>query len=229
MSDQDAGDEAARDEIAALEAFEAQFKPDDFAEVAQALGLAPEPETLVWLRDLLLPEFRFFVGSGLADKPSREERIDRLEKLHDAAATLDALLGPGGARSGLSRRFWGSNLITDQFTDTLRILALEAEKQIQRLRSSPGQGGRPRKDAARQLGKDLIRVYQKIMRKRAKDLNFESFYDFGAAAAHCLRATVPGVDAEIPRSPRALREDLQEIWKSVANKQNEKPLPLKTQ
>jgi hypothetical protein len=136
-------EQAVRDEIAALEAFEAQFKPDDFVGVARPLtypgtrnpGMAPGP---------LLPEFRFFVESCLAEKLSPKERIDRAEKLRDAAAALDALLGPGGARSGLSRRFWGSNLITDQFTDTLRILAHEVDSQIQRLRSSSrGRAGRP--------------------------------------------------------------------------------------
>ncbi len=34
MSDQDAGDEASRDQIAGLEDFEAKFKPQDFAGVA---------------------------------------------------------------------------------------------------------------------------------------------------------------------------------------------------
>ena len=38
MSDQDAGDEASRDQIADLEDFEAKFKPEDFAGVAQAFG-----------------------------------------------------------------------------------------------------------------------------------------------------------------------------------------------
>jgi hypothetical protein len=197
--------------------------------MAKALHLPEEPETLCWLRSLLLPEFRSFVEDCSGQKVSREERIAGLEKLHDAAAALDVLLGPGGTRSGLPRRFWGSNLITDQFTDTLRVLAREADKQIQRVRSSPGQGGRPRKDAARQLGKDLIRVYEKMMGKKAKDLNFERFHQFAAAAYRCLRVSVPGVDGEIPPSPRALRDGLREIWKTVASKQNEKLLPLKTQ
>jgi hypothetical protein len=226
---QAAGDEGFRDEIADLEAFEAQFKPDDFVGVAHALGLPPDPETLAWLRDLLLPEFRFFVESCSGEKLSREERIDRAEKLRDTAVALAALLGPGGARSGLSRRFWGSNLITDQFTDTLRVLAVEAERQIERLRASRGIGGRPPKEAFRQLSADLVRVYEKITREGVKDLNFDRFYRFAVAACRCLRAVVPAVNGEIPRSPRALREGLREIWKSVANKQNEKPLPLKTQ
>ena len=51
MSDQDAGDEASRDQIAALEDFEAKFKPQDFAGVAQALRLSEEPETLSCLRE----------------------------------------------------------------------------------------------------------------------------------------------------------------------------------
>jgi hypothetical protein len=164
MSDQGAGDEASRDQIAALQAFEAQFKPEDFAGVAQALRLPEEPETLCCLRNLLLPEFRLLVESCSGAKATREEKISRLEKLRGEATALEALLGPGGTQSGLSRRFWGSNLITDQFTETLRVLALEAGRQIQRLRSSPGKRGRRRKDAARQLGKDLIRVYEKLFK-----------------------------------------------------------------
>src|SRR5262249_47078986 len=110
MSDQGVADEWSRDQIAALEAFEAKFKPDDFTWVAHALRLPEEPETLSWLREMLLPEFRFFVESCSGRKVSREEKIDRLGKLRNAAATLDILLGPGGTRSGLPRRLWGSNL-----------------------------------------------------------------------------------------------------------------------
>jgi hypothetical protein len=215
MSDQDAGDEASRDEIVDLEAFEAQFKQDDFAGVAEALGLPPDPETLAWLRSLLLPEFRFFVATCPGEKVSREERIDRAKKLRDAAATLDNLLGPGGARSGLPRRFWASGVMTDQFRDTLRVLAREADAQVQRLRSSPpGQGGRPPKSAARQLGVDLIRVFEKLTQKRAKDLEFNEFYRFAAAAFQCLAVSVPGTNSAFP-ALSALPAALRESWTSV--------------
>jgi hypothetical protein len=229
MSDQDADDEAARDEMADLEAVEDKFKPEDFAEVAEALDLPAQPEILAWLRDLLLPEFRFFIESCPGEGFSRDEQIARLDELRVAAITLDRSLRPGGTIMHLSRRFWGSDLITDQFIDTLRVLAVEAGKQIQRLRSSRGQEGRPRKDAARQLGRDLIRVYEKIITKRDKDLNFGRFYRFAATAFRCLRVSVPAVGGEFPVSQRALRDSLREIWNSASNKQNEKPLPLKTQ
>jgi hypothetical protein len=225
MSDQDADDEAAHDEIADLEAVEDKFKPEDFAEVAEALDLPAKPEILAWLRDLLLPEFRFFIESCPGEELSRDERIDRARKLRDTARALDTLLGPGGARSGLSWRFWG--LITDQFTDTLRGLAHQADRQIQRLRSSPpGQAGRPPKGAFRQLGAGLIRIFEKMTRKRAKDLDFDEFGRFAAAACHCLRVRVPEADRAFPVSPRALRDGLLKTWNSVVKTQSEKPLPL---
>jgi hypothetical protein len=218
MSDQDAGDEASRDQIAALEAFEAKFKPEDFAGVAQALRLPEEPETLSWLRNLLLPDFRLFVECSAGKKATREEQISRLEKLRDTATGLEALLRPGGTRSGLPRRLWGSNLISDQFTQTLGVLALEAERQIQRLRSSPrGRAGRPRKEAFRQLGADLIRTFEKITQRKARDLHFDNFCLFADAACRSLRAAVPAADADLPQSVRGLRESMLETWKSVVN------------
>jgi hypothetical protein len=56
---------------------------------------------------------------------------------------LDGLLRPGGTRSGLPRRFWGSNLISDQFTHTLRVLALEADRQIAKAGLLPQVGRDP--------------------------------------------------------------------------------------
>jgi hypothetical protein len=218
MSDQDAGDEAFQDQITALEDFEAKFKPADFAGVAQVLRLTDDLGTLSWFRELLLPDFRLFVESCSGVKTAKEERVSQLEKLRDTAAALNALLGPGGTQSGLSRRFWGSNLISDQFTDTLRVLALEAGRQIQRLRSSPpGRAGRPRNEAFRQLGADLIRTFEKITQREAKDLHFDNFYVFAAAACRSLRVAVSAVEAHLPQSVRALRESLLETWKSVVN------------
>jgi hypothetical protein len=218
MPDQVAADEASRDQIADLEAFEAKFKPENFAGGAHTLCLTDDPETLCCLRSLLLPEFRFFIESCSGAKATREEQVSRLERLRNTATELDGLLGPGGSQSGLPRRLWGSNLISDQFTQTLGVLALEAERQIQRLRSSPqGRAGRPRKETFRQLGADLIRTFEKITRRKAKDLHFDDFYLFAAAACRSLRVAVPAVEAHLPQSVRALRESLLETWKSVVN------------
>jgi hypothetical protein len=75
MSDEDPSEAALQEEIAELEAFEAQFKAADFAGVAEALRLAPEPETLSCLRRWLLPEFRFFIACCPGVQLSRDERI----------------------------------------------------------------------------------------------------------------------------------------------------------
>jgi hypothetical protein len=139
------------------------------------------------------------------------------------------LLEPGGARSNL-RRFWISELAGDQFRKKLRALAGEAEMQIRRLQSAPrGRVGRRPLEAFRQLGDDLIRVFEKTTRKTAEEPDFSRFYRFAAAVCRCLHDSAPEVDGEIPRSPRALRDGLREIWKSVTKKQNEKPLPIKDQ
>jgi hypothetical protein len=228
VSDRDESAEAPEDDPL-WDTFEASFPLEAFAEVAQAVDLPEDPETLAWLRDLLLPEFRFFVESCPGEEFSHEERITRLEGLRDAAVTLDRSLGPGETLLRFPRRVWDSDLITDQFIDTLRILALEAGKQIQRLRSSRGQEGRRRKDAARQLGKDLLRVCQTIMRQRARDVDCDCFYRFAQAACGCLRASMRHLDRHLFQSPRQLRVEIREIWSSRVNKQNEKPLPRQNQ
>src|SRR5262252_4129341 len=111
MSDKDAANEADRDQIAALEDFEAKFKSEDFADVAHVLGLSgEEPETLLCLREHLVPEFRFFVESCSGPRLSREDRIERLGNLRRAAAALSNSLAGGGAIADLPRS-WFSELV----------------------------------------------------------------------------------------------------------------------
>jgi hypothetical protein len=228
VPDQDAGEDAPSCDPLG-DAIEALFPLAAFAGVAQVLDLPEDPKILAWLRSWLLPEFRCFLGSGSGKRLSREEKIERAEKLHDAAVALDALLGPGGVWSWLPLEFWDSNLETDQFTDTLRIFAREVETQIQRLRCSQGQGGRPRKDDARQLGADLIRVFATISRKRPKDLDFKKFKRFAGAVFRCLRTRVPAVAGQIPATPRALHDMLKDVWKFEVDQENEKPPLVKSE
>jgi hypothetical protein len=111
----------------------------------------------------------------------------------------------------------------------MRALAGEAEMQIRRLQSAArGRVGRPL-EAFRQLGDDLFRVFEKTTRKTAEEPDFNRFYRFAAAVCRCLHDSAPEVDGEIPRTPRALRDGLREIWKSATENQNEKFLPIKHQ
>jgi hypothetical protein len=223
MSDQGIGDDGSLDDPLG-DAFEEDFQPEKFARVAQALDVPEDLETLVWLRDLLLPSIRLLGEGRPAPKLSHKKRIGRLKKLREAAVTLEALLGPGGSKSGLPWRMWGSKLLTDQFTGTLRVLALEADKQIQRR----GQGGAPPKDEARQLGEDLIGVYEKLMRKRAEDLDFGRFNRFAAAVFSCMRSCAPTIGRKIPPTPRTLRDMLREVWELEVDPKDEKTLPVET-
>jgi hypothetical protein len=219
---QDAVEEAVRDEIADLEAFEARFPADAFEAAAEVLGIAEDPEAQARLRYCLLPEFRFFLANCSGEKLTREERMKRLKFLRDAATALQVSLGPGGARLLLPRKFLGPELLSDQFRATLRSLADEADKQLLRLRSSRGKSGRPPKDAIRQLGKDLIRVFRNV-KDEADELNWENFHRFASAACHCLRSRFPEVNGEFPKTPRDMRETLREVWNSEVLGKTKKP------
>jgi hypothetical protein len=212
MSDEDPSEAALQEEIAELEAFEAQFKAADFAGVAEALRLAPEPETLSCLRRWLLPEFRFFIACCPGVQLSRDERIRRLQTLHDAATTLLSSIGPGGAWSLLSRKFLDPDLLSDRFSATVRSLADEATAQIRRLRASRDQAGRPRLEAFRQFGEDLIRVYRTIGEKTSVASDWDDFYRFARAACRCLERSMPAVVTDFPTSSRAMRDHLREVW-----------------
>src|ERR1700730_5563769 len=210
MSGENPSEAALQDEIADLEAFEAQFTPGDFAGVADALGLPAEPETLSCLRSLLLPEFRTFVALSPGDRLSRDDRITRLQRLHDAATALRRSLTL--ARSLLPRKYLGPELLSDQFRATLRSLADDAAAQIRRSRASRGKPGRPRLEAFRQLGEDLIRVYRTLEAKTAVVSEWDDFYRFAVAACRCLESCVPAVVADLPKSQRAMRDNLREVW-----------------
>jgi hypothetical protein len=215
-------DETDQSDIADLEAFEARFPPEVFAGVAEALRLPPEPETLSWLRCLLLPEFRFFVALCPGEKLSRDERIARLEKLRDAATALLASLRP--ARSLLPRKYLGPELLSDQFRATVRSLADETARQLQRQHSSRGPAGRPAKSAFRQLTADLARVYKCVTGKDATRPDWKGgskyggkFYEFVAAVEQCLRSvfTDPEVLDQLPDTQAAIGDGLRKNWGEI--------------
>jgi hypothetical protein len=209
VSEEARDEEACRDEMAA---FKARFPPEAFEGVAEALGLLPEPKNLSVLRDWLLPELYFFFVSCPGEESTRKERIRHLEDLQNAATTLLASIGPGGALFYMPRKYLGPELLSDQFRATLRSLADDAAAQIRRSRASRGQPGRPRLEAFRQLGEDLIRVYRTIGAKTAVASEWDDFYRFAVAACRCLESCMPAVVADFPKSQRAMRDNLREVW-----------------
>jgi hypothetical protein len=82
MSDEEIDlDQAWRDEIADLEAFEARFQPDAFKRVASALNLRDTEEDLKAIGHWLLPYFYNFFSGRPYKEPPRKERIAKLKKL----------------------------------------------------------------------------------------------------------------------------------------------------
>jgi hypothetical protein len=72
-------------------------------------------------------------------------------------------------------KYLGHELLNDQFGATIGSLADDAALQIQRLRASRDKAGRPRLEAFRQLGEDLIRVYRTLGAKKAVPLEWDGF------------------------------------------------------
>jgi len=70
-SDEADVDQARRDEIADLEAFEARFPLEAFEDIARALGVSTERPSLEVLRQWLREDFSWFCSSRVGDKSSR--------------------------------------------------------------------------------------------------------------------------------------------------------------
>src|SRR5260370_15331657 len=87
MSDQDAGDEASRDDPL-WDAFEARFPPGAFEPIARALGKGMERPSLEALRGWLLPDFCSFYASCTTDKDFRTQRVRELKNRAKAAVAL---------------------------------------------------------------------------------------------------------------------------------------------
>jgi hypothetical protein len=89
------------------------------------LGLLTEPESLSCLRRRLLPEFRFFLASCPGERLSRDDRIIRLQRLHNAATALPRSLPP--VSSLPPRKYLGHELLNDQLGATIGSLADDGE------------------------------------------------------------------------------------------------------
>ncbi|HKM71337.1 MAG TPA: hypothetical protein VJX94_15005 [Stellaceae bacterium] len=227
MSDPDGDDEWIKDRIA----FEARFPLAAFEPIAKALRKSTGPRSLQALRGWLLPHFYFLHLNCTGNEPTRDERIKGLIKLREAATTLISSAGIGGIwmelTGGVLKAAWDG-----QFKATVQRLADEADEQIRKL-SKPDRGGRPSKDAFRQLSSDLVRVYEGLKGEPARKPHWIAgsvyggdFFEFAEAVWCCLRTHLPDVQNELPGTASALGDGLRRNWVSIRKQAGEKPLAL---
>jgi hypothetical protein len=219
MPEMDNEDPAFLAEMVEREAFEARFPPEKFARIAIAIELPPEPDVLASLRRSLLYPFYFFSVIGSGESLSRQERIEGVTELRDAARGLLRSL-----RHDLELVTVGT--ITDdpifdpQFRATVRSIAIRADAQIDKLRSERGQPGRPRKDFWEILP-DLAREYKRWTGEDPKKPRWVGgseyagkFYDFVVAVVECLRSNLaePKGVSNLPDNPSAVGDGVRKRW-----------------
>jgi len=225
--------DALEQQMAEENAFGACFPPEAFTGIAKALKIRPEPENLSRLRDWLLQDFYFYLYVGVPVKSqTRQERINRLKKVCEAAATLCSLLtslygnwldlpldwtapddldGSGGDFPG-------------RFVTMLRRLSETAAGEIEQLASRPSRRGRPAKNIPfRLLTHRLIRKYEQAAKQPASCPYYlsdsasyggkGSFYKFALAVWRCLRDNLPAeARSAIPSTEGGLAEELKKYW-----------------
>lgn len=211
-------------------AFEARFPPEAFAGIAKALRIRPKPEYLSRLRGWLLADFYDYLCWRRPGKePTREERINRVKKLREAAMSLHFSLTHLGIMD------WPLDVlapeddpdapgVTDQFHATLQLLADRATTLIEGIASTKPRRGRPPKNEPfRQLTPTLVRLYQFVRKEPAGRPNWlpnsgvygatGDFYPFALAVWHCLQDNLPSEAlAAIPSSEDALGQELNKHW-----------------
>jgi hypothetical protein len=212
-------------------AFEARFPPEAFAGIAKALRIRPKPEYLSRLRGWLLADFYDYLCWRRPGKePTREERINRVKKLREAAMSLHFSLTHLGIMD------WPLDVlapdddpnapgVTDQFTATLQLLADRAATLIENIASKKSRRGRPIKNAPfRELTPRLIRKYERLTEESAERpyqlpdsggiYNSKgSFYPFAVAVWRCLQDNLPPDSlAVIPATEAGLAEELKKHW-----------------
>jgi hypothetical protein len=231
--DADIHEQKALEMLAAdREAFETRFPPEAFTGIAKALRVRPGPETLSRLRRRLLLEFYYLHMTVLNKEPTREEQINQLRKVYEAASTLHSCL------TAFNRIWLELNLpidlfapdegvaegITDPFTATLQQLAEAAASSAEKLASKGSRRGRPAKNIPfRQLTPDLVRIYEFVRKEPAEPPYWlpdshgyggkGNFYRFALAVWRCLQDHLPAEAlAAIPPREFGLAEELRKHW-----------------
>lgn len=209
------GDEQFLAEIAEREKFKAQFPPEKFAEIAAAIGLEPEPDVLVGLRRSLLHPFYSFCMISSGESFSRDEWINGLTKLRDAAQALLKSLRYDLALVTV-RDAADDPIFDPTFRVTVRSIAKKANTQLIKLRSECDKPGAPTKWEFREvLLPDLVRVYEGLTERPAKVPRYTresksngGFRSFVVAVCNWLRTNVPEIVTKLPAGPLAVRAEL---------------------
>jgi hypothetical protein len=161
---------------------------------------------------MLVGAFYTFYASCLGKRPSAAAEAARLRELRDAAKLL------ASADGLFCTPLW---LIGDpeceQFFATATRLASFWDAEVERLSSRVG---RPRHAAFHDLIAELILVYERLTRRRAKKPWAQrskpgyggDFYEFAVAVWRCLKKRIPEVRHIIPASESAVAEALRSYW-----------------
>lgn len=214
MSDQDAGDEASRDDPL-REKLETCLPPEAFEPIARALGKSVERPSLEALQDWLREDFYSFYLSCTADRSTRAKWVRELTKRREAAATLLSSLQSGSLLLHEPRVLVDS-AFREKLIGVLETLGRPAKRR----------GRHRRLDAFRtDLTPGLIWVYEHITRKRAKKPHWlgyrgaygGDFYHFACAVRECLYQRIPEMRAALPSTNDALGQELQNHWPKDRN------------
>jgi hypothetical protein len=224
MSDQDAGDEASRDDPL-WDVIEARFPPEAFEPIACALEKSVERPSVEALRGWLLPDFCAFYASCTTDKGFRTRRVRELTKRSKAAMALLSSLQSGWSLD--QPRNLRDAPFREKFIETLDELA-DPAGAMSRRRYRP-------KDAFRNdLTPGLIWVFEHVTGKRAKKPYWlgdsraygGAFYRFARAVRACLYARLPEVRTCLSASDDALAQELKDHWPEPTQDRVKKPCEI---
>jgi hypothetical protein len=220
MSNKEELDEAARGEIANLEAFEACLPLPVFEPIVRALNLVTTPENVSAIRGWLMPYLEQSFSGNVAKEPSVRDRREELKRLRDA---LDLVSRASRRRPGKASLPWTvgdlGNGVPENFVATLQRLHQRVDEQLHE-QSTPARRGPKPKTTFRDFTPDLVSVYERLTGKKAKPPHWlgdsgiygGDFYRFAVAVWGCVRECIPQLKAALPQSEGALAQELQDHW-----------------